>query len=354
VFKYDEETLLSRRSLMRVRKEDVDIICLHWTTGLLTTKCVQALYRRYAVAVIVTMMDMEPMTGGCHYTFGCRRFMEHCGICPQLEPNGLHDVSWMVLDRKRRCFGEIPVVVRCSSHACSDLLRQSVVFRDAAVVVNPFPVNEELFHPSDKQSAKVSLGIDPRTKVVMCGASMLDEWRKGFDLVVGALRMLRQTKNGDLNVDQVTVLVVGEGNDAAVRDICYPVVNVGFVPDQARLASLYQAADVFVCSSREDEGPMMLAQAMMSGTPVVSTPTALARDLLRGGDAGYLCAACSDTEIVLGLRSVLGSRGTEIMGRAARRIALEQLSRSVFIDTFLNVCRSAVDNRKATGRARSL
>ena len=36
------------------------------------------------IPIVWTLHDMNPLTGGCHYSGGCTRFINGCGSCPQL------------------------------------------------------------------------------------------------------------------------------------------------------------------------------------------------------------------------------------------------------------------------------
>ncbi|HWT06148.1 MAG TPA: hypothetical protein VN224_10360, partial [Xanthomonadales bacterium] len=59
-----------------------DIVHLHWTASFQTPADVRALLE--TKAVVWTLHDLEPLTGGCHFPAGCERYVDDCADCPQL------------------------------------------------------------------------------------------------------------------------------------------------------------------------------------------------------------------------------------------------------------------------------
>src|SRR5690606_14617272 len=53
------------------------------------------------------------------------------------------------------------------------------------------------------------------------------------------------------------------------------------------LSQLYQSVDVFVNSSIEDSGPMMVSEALACGTPVVGFNTGVVMNMVIDGYNGY-------------------------------------------------------------------
>lgn len=68
---------------------------------------------------------------------------------------------------------------------------------------------------------------------------------------------------------------------------------------------IMQAADVFVCSSRQEGLSTVVAESMILGTPVVSTEVSGAREMLGDNDEYGLVVENSDAGVYEGLRRVL-------------------------------------------------
>lgn len=79
---------------------------------------------------------------------------------------------------------------------------------------------------------------------------------------------------------------VVSGSNSVKSDV--PVHAMGHISDTRRLSLVYAASDVFVSPSREDSGPVTVAESMLSGTPVVAFPVGNAPELVRHEDTGYI------------------------------------------------------------------
>ena len=58
-----------------------DIVHLHWVNGVINLPNVFH-YQNIGKKLIWTIHDMEPITGGCHYSIECKKFENSCEGCP--------------------------------------------------------------------------------------------------------------------------------------------------------------------------------------------------------------------------------------------------------------------------------
>jgi glycosyltransferase involved in cell wall biosynthesis len=82
--------------------------------------------------------------------------------------------------------------------------------------------------------------------------------------------------------------VVGEGPALPAIRARHPEVNYLGVLNQAELAEVYAAADVFVFPSRTDTFGLVLLEAMACGLPVAAYPVTGPLDVIGGSGAGVL------------------------------------------------------------------
>jgi glycosyltransferase involved in cell wall biosynthesis len=80
---------------------------------------------------------------------------------------------------------------------------------------------------------------------------------------------------------------------------------LGLLANNEQLAAAYQAADIFVCPSIEDAGPMMINQSIMTGTPVVSFEMGVALDLVITGETGFRAKLKDSADFARGLNDIL-------------------------------------------------
>jgi len=62
-----------------------EAIVVHWVSTFVTTDMMRQLSEITGAPLYWYMMDMAPMTGGCHYAFDCKGYTKQCGQCPQLK-----------------------------------------------------------------------------------------------------------------------------------------------------------------------------------------------------------------------------------------------------------------------------
>lgn len=248
--------------------DDFDIINIHWVARFLAPHTV-AEFLATGKPVIFTLHDMLAFTGGCHYSAGCQGYRETCMPCPQLNEDVLNLAAW-TLDRKRRLFRATNVSAIAPSRWLADCAAESGVFAPENISTIPNAVEIDLFRPTGKQIAKESLGIDPSVKTLLFGAENR-EHRKGFDLLIEMLHRLKSDPRIDSLIaeQRLRILVFGEGN-LELQATGIPLLNLGAVRNDARLALIYSAADLLILSSREDNLPNVMLEAMSCATPVIS------------------------------------------------------------------------------------
>ena len=163
------------------------------------------------------------------------------------------------------------------------------------------------------QIAREILHLPASSRLLLAGASYLDDPRKGVRELVKALHELNRNEDGDIRL-----LLVGLNGHQLIRELPLPVHYLGEVADPLMMALVYQSADIFLCPSLADSGPMMIPEAMLCGTPVVAFPTGGAPDWIDHEVNGYLASFGDVTDFARGVERLLGM-DREIVSRAARQ-----------------------------------
>ncbi len=159
---------------------------------------------------------------------------------------------------------------------------------------------------------------------------------KGLDLLVPMLARL--------HADGCRARLLLAGNDEqGLADGLYAearaagledaVTLLGFV-DGPEKRSLLQAADVVVLPSRHESWGYALIEAMLCGTPVVTTRNVKSWVELEGS-GGAIIAEATPEALAASVGDLLADDDRrELMGRAARRWCLEHLEPAVVVDAF--------------------
>jgi len=323
-FNYDRAENIPLSNLLPLPQGAVDIICINWITNLLTTRTIEQIACYYKCPVVWIMMDLEPVTGGCHYSFGCQGYRVQCGKCPQLNSSSHNDLSHHLWCSKQKHLAQLPLSFVAPTSWVHNRIRESSLFSSHRIADIPLSIDDSVFKPRSRQMARELLNIPSRAKVVFFGAWSFDDPRKGILKLYDAWDYVKSHLS--VKVAENIVLLSAGRRGGERRGLPFPGVHLGFVRDDLTLALAYQAADIFVNPSLEDAGPMMISEAMMCGVPVVSFDTGGAADVVRPGETGYLANAGDSADLGRGLCRLLESDELEKMGQAAHRLCYSRHS----------------------------
>lgn len=254
-----------------------DIVHLHWVVGMIDYDEIADLVQDRPV--VWTLHDMNPFTGGCHYSEGCEGYRDQCRDCPLL--SGASDLAHRAWLKKKEALARIRTLeVICPSEWLAECTRNSSLLGDRPVHVMPNILVGDDFRPTNKMVARQILGLPLDRKLIVFGADSLANIRKGGDILRDSLNHLRQMQ------DMTGIEGVFFG--ASDLNLGIPVHNMGYIHDPRRLSLVYAAADVFAFPSREDNAPQTVIEALLSGTPVVAFPVGNVPEMIRHQDTGYI------------------------------------------------------------------
>jgi glycosyltransferase involved in cell wall biosynthesis len=305
-------------------RHGIDVIVLHSITRLLTVAEIRQIHDHYGVPIVWQLADQAPLTGGCHYSYDCDGYTHRCGRCPQLASERDDDRSRTVWNRKQDQLSELPIVFVAASSPAAEWVRASSVFGHHRVERIPCITDTRVFRPTDRNAARDLLDVPRDARVVLLGAGALLHPRKGVaTFAPPALTALR-----DLGERDVFVLAVGGGGAELLPQLPFPGRALGMLHDDLAIALAYQAADVYLCPSIADAGPLMVPESLLCGTPVVAFDVGYAVDLVRDGETGALIRSRAPGDLALGLREVL-ARDRGSWRDACRDVALHHAPEAV-------------------------
>ncbi len=256
--------------------DEADVIHLHWPVGILDFENLAEVCGDKPV--VWTPADMNPYTGGCHYSEGCQKYTKDCQKCPLLSGSQLAHENWKV---KRAAYTKLPnLQIVSPSQWLAERGRKSSLWGGLPIHVIPNALPVDRFHPTSKMVARIKLGLPLDKKLILFGADNVTNLRKGGDLMMASIKRLQEQ---GLAKDVEGVVF---GANKVRFDI--PTHAMGHVAEVERLSLVFAAADVFASPSREDSGPMTVAESMLSGTPVVAFNIGNAREIVVHRDTGYI------------------------------------------------------------------
>jgi glycosyltransferase involved in cell wall biosynthesis len=174
--------------------------------------------------------------------------------------------------------------------------------------------------PQERAAARRRLGIAPDALAIgQVGDVNMEKRQSDFILAARALIERRPEvtavlKGAHINGDELKRL------DQASQGIEDRILRIGR-PGEVR--DVLHALDVFVLSSRREEGPFVAVEAMAAGLPVVSTRVGRMEALLEGGEAGFLVEPGDVPGMKAGIERLAEDADLRRrMGEAARKRAL--------------------------------
>lgn len=318
--------------------QQADVLHLHWVNqGFLSLKNLSQLFDM-GKPIVWTLHDMWPFTGGCHYSGDCLRFAENCGDCPLLRHSGSHDRSYMQHLQKQNIYQLSTVAFVGCSHWMMDMAARSGVFRGEknslfASVFNP--IDTSVFKPASKADARRALRLPVDKKLVLFGAANLNDPRKGMQHLATALHRLRQQEAS--LADSLELVAFGKNSDAFKEQVPFPLHSFNVIAREQEMVRLYQAADLFVLPSLQDNLPNTVMEAMACGTPVAAFKTGGVPEMISHKQNGYLAPLENAEELAAGIRFLLTQPGIEKRQTAAREFVMTHCTPQKVAGEYLDI-----------------
>jgi glycosyltransferase involved in cell wall biosynthesis len=316
-----------------------DLVHLHWVASVQTPASVRRLLGLNK-PIVWTLHDLGPFTGGCHFPAGCRHFEDSCSGCPQLlsDPFGLPAA---VLRDKKDLWPTSAFTLAAPSRWMADQVRKSALFGSTSrLKVIPNGVDTQVFRPRPQAEARAALGLPLSGNYVLCGADQAQENRKGFGPLGRVLdRCVRDPlfRSADVPILHVGDLPAGwTGKD-------WPLLSLGRVAEETRMALAYAAADLFVLPSLEDNLPNMMLEALSCGRPVVAFAVGGVPEIVRDGWNGRLVPAGDETALAQAILSLAKDPESRTrMGRNGRALIEAQYSGERQAEAYLSLYEEAL------------
>jgi glycosyltransferase involved in cell wall biosynthesis len=266
---------------------------------------------------------MWSFTGHCAYSYDCDRWKIGCGKCPYPEayPAIQRDNTHLEWTLKNWVYERSHLTIVTPSRWLAEQAQLSMLSRFPIHHI-PNGVKTNLYQPLDPEQCKAVLGIPVTKRVLMFGAEILGDLRKGADLLLKVLQGLPQSLKSE-----VLLLTFGKSGDEITKAADMEVFNLGYIGGDRMKAIAYSAADLFLFPTRADNLPLVLQESMACGTPMVSFKVGGVPDLVRPGVTGYLANPEDIKDFQDGILELLEDPDLRAqMGQNCREIALQEYS----------------------------
>jgi len=219
----------------------------------------------------------------------------------------------------RRILQRADAVVAASSQILDLLEEVEPSIKEKSQVI-PHGAASDVFNPMSKGDARVSLGIDQQTRLVLAVGRLVS--KKGFAHLIRSMGFL-----SDLDA---LLYIVGDGPERtilqrAVQQEQHDKAQLVGAQPRELVAKWMAASDVVVVPGVSDghdvdSGPVVLMEALAMGRPVVASHVGMAPDLIEDDVNGYLLSSTSPESIASAVRDAI--LDTTRLGEGARKTFL--------------------------------
>lgn len=267
-----------------------DIIVLYSVQTFLSSGLIRSMLESTQAKLVWTPMDVEPLTGGCHFNDGCELFLRNCEQCPQVRSVKEGSIAEDNLRRKKLDLYKKDISFIAASQWVEDHIRRSSLFGGNKIVKIMLGIDKQCFKSADRNVARKRFNLPLDKKIILFGCFAVNDKRKGVRFLVKALKILEKNRIArGLNLDDVLMVTFGKLTQGFLSEnIQIAHRHIGYISNDHDMALAYQSADVFVSSSIDDFGPRVIIESFMCGTPVVSFNIGVANDLIKHPLAGQL------------------------------------------------------------------
>ena len=312
---------------------EADILHLHWINfGFLSINSLEKLFS-LGKPIVWTMHDMWTFTGGCHYSRGCNNFITHCQYCPYLAKPDRYDISFSQFEKKSSIYESAKMALVSPSKWLDGLAKKASLTKSIKSLNIPNCLDAKIFKPGNKAEIRKALNLPPNKKLVLFAGANTQDPRKGFSYFKQAI------ETSALN-EQIEVLIFGKSAPGSFDSFPVPVHYLGKINETEQMVAIYNAADMIVVPSLEDNLPNTIMEAMACGTPAVGFATGGIPEMIDHKSNGFVADLKSAESLAEGIEWVLVNNFAGQVSRNAVAKVEEYYSENVVTAQYINLYNS--------------
>lgn len=313
--------------------EQADIIHLHWINqGMLSLSEIEKIIVS-GKKIVWTLHDMWPFTGICHHAGSCTHYNQACGMCPYLQKPSRKDLSNTIFLEKQKIYSKGSITFVACSNWLRQLANQSPLTKNGKVVSIPNPIDTEIYFPQNKFAIRKKHNLPPDKKIILFAAAKASDKRKGIDYLAAASKLLSDKK------DDLLFLIVGSQGDEIASNLAVPSHVAGYVSSE-NMPELYNAADLFVTPSLQENLPNTIMEAMACGTPCVGFEIGGIPEMIQHQETGYVAQYKNAEDFADGIRLLLYDSDAETMSANSREFVLKNYAQDYIAEQYISLYNS--------------
>lgn len=319
-----------------------DVIHLHWINqGMLSLTDIRRIIQS-GKPIVWTMHDMWPFTGICHYAGDCDKYATQCHNCPQLYKGSKKDIAYRTFQKKKKLFEGAQITFVACSRWLESLAKKSDLIKGQTITNIPNAINTNLFKPRDKKQAREKCHLPQDKKLLLFGSVKITDKRKGIDYLVSACKQIASSYP-DFS-KELGVVVFGNQAEQYASLFPFPIYPMNYVSNEKELVDIYNAVDLYVTPSLQDNLPNTIVEAMACGIPCIGFNVGGIPQMIDHLHNGYVAEYQSSKDLTNGIHWALTEGEYESLSEEACRKAVSSYSESTIAKKYVEIYNKITGN----------
>ena len=289
-----------------------DFIFTGMTDNFLNSTDLLALQQFTKAQVYNITVDMNHFTGGCHFAWDCDGYIKGCtDKCPAILTSSDRNRAKINFETKLKNaqLGNFSAIAM--SGWTIKQAQASKIYRLQKNILNLNSIiDTDIFNSKSRKFAKKIFNLEDDKFYILMGCQYTTDSRKGFTYLLEALNILEKMVTIEQK-NKIEVLIVSRVVTDDFSNIPFAKKHIEYIKDYRLLSLLYQATDVFVNSSIEDSGPMMVSEALACGTPVVGFDMGVVNNMVINNFNGYKAILKDSVDLATGIKQIFSLTASE-------------------------------------------
>jgi len=296
--------------------------------------------------VVWTLHDMWPVTGHCAFSYDCERWQSGCYDCPLLKepqreivepPATKEDYTKRLWNLKRSVYHDLPLHIVSPSKWLHGIAKESILQFSATFHCISNGVDWDISKVDAMQLAKKELKIPQDSKVILFSAANINSKRKGFQELLQCLEKLPENKS-------IWLLTTGGVVNLPSKFNHFNIMHLGRIEKEEDLQRAFRAADIFLFPTLAETQGLVIVEALITGTPIVSFEVGGVPDMVHHMKTGYLAKYKDIEDLAKGVNIILEDNELrKKMCDSCKKLAKSRFSLSLQAKKYLEVYKGAIE-----------
>lgn len=282
----------------KIAQINPDIVHLHWIAGaMMSVKDLAKIEK----PIVWSLHDMWAFTGGEHIDEDQQHYLDRCGNSKVLKSKKDRDLSRTGWERKRQAYAQIDYMTIVGlSGWMHQAAKSSSLLKDKNHIQLHNPIDTTAFAPFNKIEARRLFNLPIDKKLILFGAmNATSDPNKGFEHIFSALQAF--------SLENTELVIFGSSQPTTPLIFKQSVHYLGQLHDDVSLRVLYNAADVMIVPSLQENLSNTIMESLACGTPVVAFDSGGNSDMIEHQKNGYLAQPFDTDDLAKGIEWVLNA-----------------------------------------------